>query len=167
MCVPMSYRHRSTLRLQCSCQMQVSLGSRSPAAAVAGDLTLTINSLPAGIASPTAAGDCGAAASGLGGLLRVAAAELPGLRCHSVSIDPQTAGKTNAVSDSKGFADGHRAVRTAGAWTALRLLPAPTSAAAGADTAGGTADLTSASMQGAGNAPLIAQYDRISQSRSV
>lgn len=94
--------------------------------------------LPA-LAGPAAAnsGKAEVAADGILGLLRVAAAEVHGLSCSSVMLDPISClpGDRQHSSFSRveppAIADGHGAACSAGAWSAPRLLQAAASTPSG------------------------------------
>ena len=106
-----------------------------PAPAAGRTLRLAARQAPAALSGPAACRSRKqeAAADGLQGLLRVAAAEVHGLSCASVMLDSgsrlpdtpqnqQQRGSTAAQAPA--YADGHGSVCAGGAWSAPRLLPA-------------------------------------------
>lgn len=113
-----------------------------PAPAAGRTVRLASRQAPAALCGPAASGSrkLEAAADGLQGLLRVAAAEVHGLSCASVMLDPgsclqasspdwQQMRRVSPGAQAPAYADGHGAACTGGAWSAPRLLPAASSSA--------------------------------------
>ena len=120
-----------------------------PAPAAGRTLRLASRQAPAALCGPAASGSrkLEAAADGLQGLLRVAAAEVHGLSCASVMLDPGSCLQANSPdwqqmrrvspeAQAPAYADGHGAACTGGAWSAPRLLPAARSGAGPGQSAG-------------------------------
>jgi hypothetical protein len=155
-------RHEAAAMLSASNQMRtIYLHPRSPASSAAIDglrllqqvvlpapaagrtLRLAARQAPTALSGPAASGSRKpeAAADGLQGLLRVAAAEVHGLSCASVMLDPssrlpdisavqQQKRRLSTAAHAPAYADGHGAACTGGAWSAPRLLPAASSGTA-------------------------------------
>lgn len=115
-----------------------------PAPAAGRTLQLASRQALSALTGPVAAagGKLGAAAAdGAWGLLRVAAAEVHGLSCSGVMLDPSSRLPGNQLPPQQqqrgsrlqppAYTDGHGAACSAGAWSAPRLLPAAASTAAG------------------------------------
>lgn len=111
-----------------------------PAPAAGRTLQLTARQAPAAFSGPGAAAgsSSAAAADGIWGLLRVAAAELLGLSVQAATMDGSSRLLTSAggqySSDTAhvpSYADGHGATASAGSWSAPRLLPASARTVAG------------------------------------
>ena len=114
-----------------------------PAPAAGRTLRLAARQAPAALSGPASIGSrrLEAAVDGLQGLLRVAAAEVHGLSCANVMLDPssrlpdipqkrQQKRCLSAEAQAPAYADGHGAACMGSAWSAPRLLPAAASGAA-------------------------------------
>jgi hypothetical protein len=144
-----------------------------PAPAAGRTLQLAARQAPAALSSPAATGGRKAEAvtDSIQGLLRVAVAEVHGLSCTSVMLNPisrlpdilphqrqqrqqqqqqgssSSGGNGSVRMQAPAYADAHGAACTGGAWSAPRLLPATRSG-----TASGPSTALNMTMQSANTA---------------